>query len=190
MAQPTFRRFWIRVLPDGSALPQFDPETGKYCGFESYPGQVAQIIFMAITPLLAEKIQANGDRAEPSQLPCLTFDVPPGTKADFHRAGSLRLEPMHVCGFCEAEFAPELDTCPRCLAKNRWYCGACDALIENPIVDHKARQVRCPACEATNPRGLRGIRRIGDYAEEKLFTHYVLTIGNERHIILDYKLNR
>lgn len=190
MAQPTFRRFWIRVLPDGSALPQFDPNTGKYCGFESYPGQVAQIIFMAVTPTLAQKIVANGDQAEPSVLPTLTFDIPPGMRADLHRVGSLQLEPMHVCGFCEMEFSAELDTCPRCLAKNQWYCGKCDALIQRPIVDYKARQVRCPTCEALDPCGLKNIRRIGDFVEEKHFTHYVLVIGDERHIILDCVVKR
>lgn len=188
MARPTFRRFWVRILPDGSALPQFDPYTGKYCGFESYSGQVAQIVFMGITPQLAEKIRANGDLAEPTQLPNLTFEVPPGTKADLYRTGTLQLMPMRVCGFCSAEFAPGLDTCPRCLARNHWYCEACDKLVENPIIDYENQQVRCPVCEKTVPCGLRGIRRIEHFVDEKLFTHYVLTIGEERHIILDYRL--
>lgn len=225
MSQPPFRRFWIRVLPDGSAIPQFDPHTGKYCGYEAYDGPVAQILFYPVTPHLAELIRAQGDQAEKSNLKPLVFDVLPGEKADMHRDGVLRLDPMHICGFCEAEFVPELGICPRCLARNQWYCGKCDALKENPVVELdlqnrdgwkrsmqipyallgyasdlvrqipgpwgiKGAQVRCPDCEAIEPRGLRPIRCIGDFCEERHFTHYVLEIGTERRIILDYKLRR
>ncbi len=211
------------MLPDGSAISQFDPHTGKYCGYEAYEGPVAQILFYPITPRLAELIRAQGDQAEASNLKPLVFEVPPGERADMHRDGVLRLDPMHICGFCEAEFGPEVSTCPRCLAQNQWYCGKCDALKENPVVELdlqnriggrrtlripyallgyasdlvrqipgcwgiRGAQVRCADCESTEPRGLRPIRRIGEFCEEKHFTHYVLKIGNERHIILDYKL--
>jgi hypothetical protein len=222
MAQPTFRRFWIRVIPDGSAIPQFDPHTGKYCGYEAYEGPVAQVLFYPISPRLAELIRSQGDQSEASDIKPIVFDIPPSERADMHREGTLRLDPKHICGFCEAEFGPELGVCPRCLASNQWYCGKCDALKENPIVEldirdradqHrpmripyallgwasdlvrqipgrwaiKSAQIRCPDCEATEPRGLRPIRRIGEFCEERHFTHYVLRIGAERHIILDYK---
>jgi hypothetical protein len=223
MAQPTFRRFWIRIRPDGSALPQFDPRTGKYCGFEKYPGAVAQILFFPITPRLAELIKTHGDVAEASNLRPLTFDILPGstTSGNLYRVGNLRLEPKRICGFCEAEFDVTLKVCPRCLAKNQWYCGKCDELKENPIVDFElqnkygdkrtirippalwdyapdvVRQIggwgikgaheRCPDCEKTDPRGVRTIRCVGDFCEEKLFTHYVLTFEGEKHIIMDYR---
>lgn len=225
MSQPPFRRFWIRVLPDGAAIPQFDPQTGKYCGYESHEGPVAQILFYPVTPHLAELIRAQGDRAEASDLRPLVFDIPPRERADMHRNGVLRLDPMHICGFCEAEFGPELGVCPRCLAQNQWYCGKCDALKETPIVELglqnrigkqrrmripyallgyasdlvrqisgnwgiKGAQIRCPDCEAVEPHGLKPIRCIGDFCEERHFTHYVLEIGAERHIILDYKMRR
>lgn len=211
------------MLPDGSAVSQFDPHTGKYCGYESYDGAVAQILFYPITPRLAELIRAHGDQAEASDPRPLAFDVPPGERADMHREGTLRLDPMHICGFCGAEFGPELGVCPRCLAANQWYCGKCDALKENPLVEldiwdradqHrsvrvpyallgwasdlirqipgkwaiKSASVRCPDCENVEPRGLRPVRCIGDFCEERLCTHYILDIGTERHIILDYKL--
>lgn len=225
MAQPTFRRFWIRVLPDGSAIPQFDPHTGKYCGYESYGGPVAQILFYPVSPQLAELIRAQGDLAEASGLKLLVFDIPPGEKADMHREGTLRLDPMHICGFCELEFGPDVGACPRCLAANKWYCGRCDALKEDPLIElelqnraggkrliripytllgfasdvvHqipgpwgiKGYHARCPDCENTMPWGLKPVPCIGDFCEERHFTHYVLIIGNERHIIVDYKLRR
>jgi hypothetical protein len=225
MAQPTFRRFWIRVLPDGSAIPQFDPNTGKYCGYEAYQGPVAQILFYPISPRLAELIRAQGSQAEASNLKPLAFDIPPGGTADMHREGALRLDPMHICGFCGTEFGPELGVCPKCLAANQWYCGKCDALKENPIVELdlqnranetrtmripyaligwasdlvrqlpgrwgiKGYHVRCPDCEAVEPRGLKPVRCLGDFCDERHFTHYVLNIGSEKHIIMDYKLRR
>lgn len=168
-------------------MPQFDPKTGKYCGFEHYEGQVAQVLFLPVSPRLAELIKANGDKAEPSVLSPLTFDVDPGQHADMHRVGNLRLDPMHVCGFCEVEFPIENEVCPRCLAKNQWYCGKCDALVADPIIDQDNDQIRCPACERTDPRGLRQIQCVGEFCEERLFTHYVLQIETEKHIILDYK---
>ena len=221
MAQPTFRRFWIRILPDGSAIPQFDPRTGKYCGFETYPGSVAQILFYPVTPRLAELIKKQGDVAQASALRPLAFDILYGSTASMHRVGKLRLEPKRICGYCEAEFDASLRVCPRCLAKNQWYCGKCDALKEIPIIDFElqnkdgdertirippalweyapkiVRQIggwgikgireRCPDCEATDPRGVRTIRCLGDFCEEKLLTYYALTIGREKHIIMDYR---
>ncbi len=221
-AQPTFRRFWIRILPDGSALPQFHPRTGKYCGYEEYLKPVAQILFFPVTPRLAELIGSQGDMAEASNLKPLAFDVLPGAELQFHRVGTVRLEPKRICGFCEAEFDISLNVCPRCLAKNQWYCGKCDELKKTPIVDFElqnpegerrsvrippalwdyapdvVRQItgnwriratheRCPDCEATDPRGVRQIRCVGDFCEEKLYTHYVLTIDGQKHIIMDYK---
>lgn len=224
MGQPKFRRYWIRILPDGSALPQFDPRTGKYCGYEAYEGPVAQVLFYPVTPRLAELIKKQGDEAEPSNLPVLIFDVPHGCPARMNRAGTLRLDPWHICGFCGAEFESFVETCPRCLTKNQWYCGKCDKLIEKPLVKLSLRTkengrkkifipyalvnraqdvVRhipggwivnditafCPICETRGePRGLRYLNFcIGDFTTERHFTHYVLSIGNEKHIILDYK---
>lgn len=222
-AKPPFRRFWIRILPDGSALPQFDPETGKYCGYEEYLQPVAQILFLPITPLLAERIRSHGDMAEASGLKPLAFDILPGSEVRFHRTGTMRLKPMKICGFCEAEFDTSINICPRCLAKNQWYCSKCDELKEVPIVDFelqndkgerrivrippalwgfapdvieqitgrwviRATHERCPDCEKTDPRGVRQIRCVGDFYEEKLFTSYCLEIDGQKHIILDYKL--
>ncbi len=135
MPRPTFRRFWIRILPDGRAIPQFDPVTGKYCGFEDFQEPVAQVLFYPVTRGLAEKIQARGDRAEASNLPILSFEALPGSSISMHRAGTLRYDLRQICGFCEAEFEPELGECPRCLAKSRWYCSKCDELKLQPIID-------------------------------------------------------
>jgi len=181
---------WIKVLPNGHALPQFDPVTGEdqQCG--DYTGPVAQILFYPITPRLAELINAQGDVAEASDLKPLCFDVPPGTPVEFYRTGTLRIDPQNICGFCELEFEYSSDMCPRCLAKNQWYCGACDELVADPIVDLSNDQIRCPTCEVIDPRGVRQIQCIGESCSERLFTHYVLIIGDKRHLILDYKLAR
>lgn len=168
-------------------MPQFDPQSGKYCGYETYDGPVAQILFRAVTPRLAEQIASQKDVARASQLAALDFEVPPGVKAELYRKGTLMLFPRHICGFCEAEFSADVSVCPRCLAKNQWYCGTCDCLIEDPVIDRIKRQIRCPTCERTDPRGVRQIQCIGEFSDEKIFTHYILSIGNERHIILDYK---
>ncbi len=132
--QPIFRRFWIKVKPDGSALPQFDT-TGKDHGCGEYEGPVAQILFYPVSPKLAELIKSQGDKAEPSRLRPLVFDIPPGEEVKFNRVGALRIDPIKVCGFCGAEFDFEGRECPRCLAKLQWHCEKCDSLKENPIID-------------------------------------------------------
>lgn len=135
MAKPCFRRFWVIVRPDGSAEPQFDPITGKSREIGVDLGPVAQILFFPITPVLAEKIRANGDEAEASNFPVLTFMVPPGKPVKFHRLGDVRLDPVQVCGFCKAVFDDSAEECPRCLAKVSYYCGKCDSLKMEPLVD-------------------------------------------------------
>jgi hypothetical protein len=52
----------------------------------------------------------------------------------------------------------------------------------------RATHERCPDCEKVDPRGVRPIRCVGEFCEEKLYTHYVLDFNGERHIIMDYKL--
>jgi hypothetical protein len=187
MARPTFRRFWIKILPDGTADSQFDPFTGRTT--EKYSGPAAQVLFYPITPKLAELIKSNGDQAEASHLKPLVFDIPPGGEYKFHRTGKLRYDLQHICGFCEAEFSSDLDVCPRCLAKNQWYCGACDELKPEPlIVDGVAR---CPECEGRGePRGLKRVQCIGEFYSERLFTNYFLEVSGKKHLILDYKIVR
>lgn len=215
-------------MPDGRALPQFDPFTGKSHECGEYLGPVAQVLFRPISPSLAEKIRKNGDQAEPSELPALSFDLPPGTILDsrqkFSRYGRLRQDRMRICSFCNLEFESDRSDacCPRCLAKIQWYCSECDELKHNPIVLLKLRrgeddmkiirippallgyvgqivrnipgrwgldlngiEVRCPECEPVCPQGLRPVRVIGEFMRERIFTHYVLDVNGQRHIILD-----
>jgi len=55
----------------------------------------------------------------------------------------------------------------------------------------KGAQFRCPTCEAKgSPVGLKPIPCIREVNDERLYTHYVLVIGNSRHLILDFKVNR
>lgn len=134
MAKPIFRRFWVKIRPDGTAIPQFDPKDGKSreVGTDLVP--LASLIFHPVTPILAERIKSNGDYAEPSDLPILSFDFLPGDKIEFNRVGSLRIDPVKVCGFCGAEFDWDSEECPRCLSRIKWYCPECDELKE-PLID-------------------------------------------------------
>ncbi|MFA5753413.1 MAG: hypothetical protein WC910_10130 [Bacteroidales bacterium] len=214
MAQPLFRRYWIKVHPDGSAFSQFDPFSGKSHESGEDKDPVAQVLFYPVSSGLADKICKQGDKAEPSNLPPLVFDIPIGGGAKLYRVGKLRYDLRQICGICQMEFSPDLEECPRCLAKNQWYCGSCDALKDKPIIDQETNQVRCPDCEATLPRGLRHIECIGEFYQESHYTSYVLEISDrchsveymdidegdwktciqsqstQRHLILDYKINR
>lgn len=134
MAQPTFRRFWAKILPDGRALPQFDPVTGKSHEAGEYAGPLAQLSFYPMTKTLADKIKSAGDLAEPSNLPVISYDFDPGDEVKFCRVGNLRIDSVTVCGFCGAIFDWGVKECPRCLAQIKWYCPRCDSL-KDPLID-------------------------------------------------------
>jgi hypothetical protein len=214
MAQPLFRRYWVKIHPDGSAFSQFDPFTGKSHESSEDKDPVAQVLFFPMTPGLAKKISDRGDKAEPSSLPVISFDIPIGGGALLYRVGKLRYDLRQICGLCQLEFSSDLEECPRCLAKNQWYCGGCETLKADPLIDPEKGQVRCPDCEAKLPRGLRNIQCIGEFYEENHYTSYVLEImdkcrtveymdrdvgdwitcvqgqNKHRHHILDYKIKR
>ena len=134
--QPTFRRYWIKILPSGEALPQFDPLTGVEHQWQEYTGPLAQVLFLPMTPALAARIQAAGKNlAEASTLKALSFDVLPGEEVLYHRVGKVKWDTKQICGLCEAEFNLGLTECPRCLAKNQWYCSKCDELKHSPIAE-------------------------------------------------------
>lgn len=134
MARPTFRRFWIKILPDGRALPQFDPNTGKSHEAGDYSGPLAQLVFYPVTANLAQKIKSNQDQAEKSNLPVLIFEFDPGDDVKFFRVGTLRKDDVTICGLCGAILDWGTHECPRCLARVQWYCSKCDTL-KTPIID-------------------------------------------------------
>lgn len=226
--QPTFRRYWVKILPSGEAKPQFDPLTGTEHQWQEYVGPLAQVLFLPMTPVLVQRILAAGKNlAEPSSLKQLVFDVLPGEKVAYHRIGKVRWDTKTICGLCETEFNSDLIECPRCLAKNHWYCGRCDTMIRSPIAELiledpedetrlkrirlapylaslpyylgkilkelpfrwavKSVQIRCPECEKVEPRGLNQIKCIAEFMNFKHNMSHDLTIGDTRHIIIDYK---
>ena len=191
--QPLFRRYWIKISPDGQAHPQFNPFTGDAHQCNDYNGPVAQILFYPMKPNLSQRIIAKGDKAEPSELLPLKFDNLPGKEVKFYRTGAVRLLRLHKCGFCGAVLDCEINECPACLAKDQLYCSSCDELKPDPIYDQEKNQFRCPDCEKRDPHGLKVVRCMNDITDALHFSWYHLDLTNpngnfERHIILDYKL--
>jgi hypothetical protein len=56
----TWKRYWIATMPDGSQIPQFDPNTGDKFGWDKLPDKPIQIDLVAFSPELATKVQATG----------------------------------------------------------------------------------------------------------------------------------
>ncbi len=183
-SRPVFKRIWIKVLPDGVALPQFDPFTGEEHLWNEYEGPLAQVLFVPMTQGLAQKMAQHGNLAGPSKLPPIAIDIPPGATVHYERLSKVMLDLTKICGFCEAEFEPEIDECPRCLAKNQWYCSTCDTVKFDPIIDKEKGQVRCRKCEPKEPHGLNIIHCIGEfYAARHFFTTILKINGSKRFII-------
>jgi hypothetical protein len=209
MAQPNFRRYWLKILPDGSGRPEFEPDTGKYHNWRDYTGPVKKVLLVPVTPDLAQKIKSTGDLAEPSSLPILEYDVEPvrelidiwdadnlGTPLPsaiyFRRDGRLQYILHYFCSSCRLQF--DLDKgsliCPRCQAKNEWYCGKCESIVDRPIVFFDGVQ-RCPVCEIKGkPHGCRRIKTIVSFYEERLTYWRILEINGNRHILLDLMVRK
>jgi hypothetical protein len=185
LAQPTFRRFWVKVLPDGLAVPQFEPDTGRERLWKEYQGPVNRVLFLSISEPLAAKIQSHGNLAKTVNLPALEFPVQ--ARVDYFRHNTIRYIPHQVCGFCTVEFdlPGESDLiCPCCLARNAWYCDICDTLKEVPLI--VGQEARCPDCQAVRRiRGLLRLECIGEYFEEKHHYVHVLDLDGSRHLIID-----
>ena len=185
-SRPVFKRFWIKVLPDGTALPQFDPFTGEEHLWDEYRGLLAQVLFVPMTPGLAQKIRQHGNLSGPSKLPQIAIDIPPGSGMHYERRARVRLDLTKICGFCEAEFDPDTNECPRCLAKNQWYCSTCDDIKPDPILDLKNDQIRCRECEPKEPHGLNLVHCIGEFYAARHFFTTILTIDGSRRLIINW----
>jgi hypothetical protein len=200
-SKPVFRRFWVKVLPDGRAMPQFDPFSGAEHLWHEYDGPLAQVLFLPMTPTLAEKLKQHGNRGGPSKLPQVVIDIPPGSTVHYERRGRAQFDLTKICGFCEAEFDPDLKECPLCLAKNQWYCSVCDTIKFEPLYVRNSTcneecqrsctgcpsaQVRCPECEAKEPHGLNTIHCLGEFYEGRNFFTTILDVDGTRHLIINY----
>ena len=185
LAQPTFRRFWVKVLPNGLAIPQFEPDTGRERLWREYRGQVNRVLFLPISPTLRDKIQSHGNLAKTADLPALEFPV--RAQVGYYRHNTIRFIPHQICWFCTAEFdlPSESDlACPCCLARNAWYCDICDSLKEVPLI--VGQEARCPDCQAVRRiRGLLRLECIGEYFEEKHHYVHILDVDGSRHLIID-----
>lgn len=152
--KPLFRRYWVAILPDGSALSQFDLEGNYIQWSDDIPA--TKIMFLPFSLEFAAKVRAKGDLAEASNLQLVEFAVkqkhaayltngarffgslpslsiiPNITK--YHRHVVYRQTNYTTCLFCGANLDDGATSCPRCLGMDWYYCDLCDSLKEMPIV--------------------------------------------------------
>ena len=123
----TFRRYWIKILPDGSCLAQFD-EDGNYVLWDDSISAKA-ILFVPFSKSFAAKVRSRGDTAFHSNLPVLKFSVE--KEVFYHRHVTIRHQIQRFCHYCGASLEDNANICPRCLGANWYYCDLCDSL-KNP----------------------------------------------------------
>ena len=181
MAQPTFRRFWIKQCGDVD-YPQFDDD-GKEHAWKEYDVKPDSVRFVPFSPELAAKV---GDIAEPSTLP--EIEIPVSEAVEWCRPSKLKLVPHTVCGFCGAELREGTEAvCPRCFATHHWYCDRCDKFQADPKFDDRQTAL-CPDCP--EPRGLMRINQLYDWWEERHFHYQVLEVDGRRRLVFDFKVTR
>lgn len=85
--------FWIAEYTDGSALPQFDPETGRENRFSAIDYQkLHRFGWYPFTPKLVQKIlEAEGVVVVPSKNRSYTVALERGDELVAHRTNSIKL---------------------------------------------------------------------------------------------------
>ena len=86
--------FWIAEYTDSSALPQFDPETGKENRFsEVDPQKLKRFGWYPFTPQLAHRIlESERTVVVPSKNPSYTITVENGDRLVAYRTNTVRLQ--------------------------------------------------------------------------------------------------
>ena len=176
--KPLFKRYWKITLSNGAEVSQFDKD-GNYVLWNSdyKPVKIEMIPF---TKEFSDIVNSKGNCSEVHNLPALSFDVI--SDVVYHRECTIRYIPNTTCKFCGTILEEGVKAvCPKCFARNWYYCDRCDKLIDKPLeIDHK---ILCPSCD--RPRGLIFVECIAELSEQKLTHYHVLDIDNQKHIILD-----
>jgi hypothetical protein len=175
---PEFRRYWIKVLEDGTKISQFDEE-GKYTLWDNTIKPMS-VIFRPFTQDMVDRLSKAGEVGVVTSLPDLTFKV--DQKAEYYRKCTIDYIPHTKCRFCGTDIAEGVEmVCPVCLGRNWFYCTDCDELKSDP--KRVGNESFCPDC--AEPTGLLWIGCIVQDQEENLSYVHVLEIDGNKHIILD-----
>lgn len=172
--KPLFRRYWIKVLPNGRCISQFDPE-GEYILWDNAI-PATKVLLVPFSLEFAAKVREKGSNAEASNLPVLEFPV--FNRVEYHRWCTVRWDVYTVCHFCGAVLTPDAKSCPRCMGRNWFYCDVCDSLKDVP-----KGTLLCPDCP--EPRGLMEVGVIKEETDEQLKHVHVLEIDGHKHLIID-----
>lgn len=186
MAQPLFRRYWVKVCGD-SCFPQFSEDGAEY-EWQRVQVNPDTVLFLPFTEELAAKVRSKGTLAVASSLPPIEIPVIDPGSLRWCRPSALRVIPHTTCQFCGAELDEGVEAvCPRCFATNHWYCDVCDEFKDKPKYDTKQNAL-CPDCAV--PRGLMRINQIWENWEEKHAHYNVIEADGHRHLIFDFLVNR
>ena len=175
---PSFRRYWVKILEDGTEISQFD----AYGNYVLWDNNITckSVTFKPFTKELVERLSRVGEIGIVTTLPELTFKV--DQAVTYHRHCVIHYVPNTTCHFCGTKIAEGVEmVCPVCLGRNWYYCSDCDELKAKPKV--VGNTALCPDC--IEPVGLLWVGCIVEEQEEKLSHTHVLEIDGHKHIILD-----
>lgn len=194
MAQPTFRRYWVKVV-DNKNYPQFD-EDGTEHAWREYDVKPTKVLFLPFTKEHADNVRKKGTLVDIKELPPIEIDVKNDVK--WCRPSKIIHVPFGLCGFCGAVLPPviwkwgrddkgivritEASECPRCFSSNHWYCDKCDKFYETMLLDDRDN-IFCPKCEE---RGMMKVYQICECWDEVHSHVNVLDVDGKRRIILDF----
>lgn len=83
---------WIAEYIDGTALPQFDPETGKENLFKDVDhSKLKHFGWYPFTPELAQKVYGNGILVTPKWVLPFIIELKKGQKLIAHRTNTIKL---------------------------------------------------------------------------------------------------
>jgi DNA-directed RNA polymerase subunit RPC12/RpoP len=174
MSQPVLTRQWIKIFSSGTALPQFDPETGLQNAWGNDSKQLAKVLLVPFSPELASKVLQHGIAALATTDPVVEFVVQPtDTNIEAGLSPDLSIYDPFECDICGTEFPHNDPTkyaqCPQCGATDDWHCSRCNQYKYPPFRIGKRGEVQCPDCDIA----------VGLDREKKLFRKsYITHIAN------------
>lgn len=165
MGHANLTRYWVKIPPTGTkAFPMFSP-SGIEHKWPEYDGPVAEVRFLPFSGQLAADVTARDNKASARDFAPISIVIPKSASLEYFRRGWVTSTPHFYCGneSCRNVFdlPPGADIeCPKCLARNQWWCDVCKEIDRHPIF-FRTGEARCSICETeikpdgfVHPRGL------------------------------------
>jgi predicted RNA-binding Zn-ribbon protein involved in translation (DUF1610 family) len=184
MTKPVLEYYWIKLLEDGTQLPQFDKD-GKETHWHADNRSVEKVLLVPFDISFADKVTLSG-------TPAIAFNNQPiefivrGELVECGRDNAVITDEYFQCDICGWKFhhtdSSKYAKCPQCGVQDDWYCSRCGENKTEFKVTEKG-QVQCKDCEI--PTGLDRKMKLFRMTEVKHICDYFIRTPTRKLTITD-----